>query len=113
VATALWTSTSGWSLAALPLFVWMGEVLYRSRLAQSLFQGLAPLLARLPGGLLHVNVVASALFAAVIGSSAATTATVGRFTLPELLRRGYPKPLALGSLAGAGTLGFLIPPASS
>jgi tripartite ATP-independent transporter DctM subunit len=110
VATALWTSTSGWSLAALPLFVWMGEVLYRSRLAQSLFQGLAPLLARLPGGLLHVNVVASALFAAVIGSSAATTATVGRFTLPQLLRRGYPKPLALGSLAGAGTLGFLIPP---
>ncbi len=110
VATALWISTSGWSLAALPLFVWMGEVLYRSRLAQSLFQGLAPLLARLPGGLLHVNVVASALFAAVIGSSAATTATVGRFTLPELLRRGYPKPLALGSLAGAGTLGFLIPP---
>ncbi|WP_117238383.1 TRAP transporter large permease [Thermus sediminis] len=110
VATALWTSTSGWSLAALPLFVWMGEILYRSRLAQSLFQGLTPLLARLPGGLLHVNVVASALFAAVIGSSAATTATVGRFTLPELLRRGYPKPLALGSLAGAGTLGFLIPP---
>lgn len=110
VATALWTSTSGWGLAALPLFVWMGEVLYRSRLAQSLFQGLAPLLAWLPGGLLHVNVVASALFAAVIGSSAATTATVGRFTLPELLRRGYPKPLALGSLAGAGTLGFLIPP---
>lgn len=110
VATALWASTSGWSLAALPLFVWMGEVLYRSRLAQGLFQGLSPLLSRLPGGLLHVNVVASALFAAVIGSSAATTATVGRFTLPELLHRGYPKPLALGSLAGAGTLGFLIPP---
>lgn len=110
LATALWTSTSGWSLAALPLFVWMGEILYRSRLAQGLFQGLSPFLARLPGGLLHVNVVASALFAAVIGSSAATTATVGRFTLPELLRRGYPKPLALGSLAGAGTLGFLIPP---
>ncbi|WP_243028852.1 TRAP transporter large permease [Thermus albus] len=110
LATALWTSTSGWSLAALPLFVWMGEILYRSRLAQGLFQGLSPLLSRLPGGLLHVNVVASALFAAVIGSSAATTATVGRFTLPELLHRGYPKPLALGSLAGAGTLGFLIPP---
>ena len=110
LATALWTSTSGWSLAALPLFVWMGEILYRSRLAQGLFAGLSPLLAHLPGGLLHVNVVASALFAAVIGSSAATTATVGRFTLPELLRRGYPRPLALGSLAGAGTLGFLIPP---
>lgn len=94
LATALWTSTSGWSLAALPLFVWMGEILYRSRLAQGLFQGLSPLLSRLPGGLLHVNVVASALFAAVIGSSAATTATVGRFTLPELVRRGYPKPLA-------------------
>ncbi|GAA5335348.1 TRAP transporter large permease subunit [Thermus hydrothermalis] len=88
----------------------MGEVLYRSLLAQGLFQGLAPLLSRLTGGLLHGNVVASALFAAVIGSSAATTATVNRFTLPELLRRGYPKPLALGSLAGAGTLGFLIPP---
>lgn len=110
LATALWTSTSGWSLAALPLFVWMGEILYRSRLAQGLLQGLSPLLSRLPGGLLHVNVVASALFAAVIGSSAATTATVGRFTLPELLRQGYPRPLALGSLAGAGTLGFLIPP---
>jgi len=113
VATALWTSTSSWSLAALPLFVWMGEILYRSRLAQELFQGLAPLLGRLPGGLLHVNVVASALFAAVIGSSAATTATVGRFTLPELLRQGYPKALALGSLAGAGTLGFLSRRASS
>ncbi len=110
VATALWTSTSSWSLAALPLFVWMGEILYRTRLAEGLFRGLGPLLGRLPGGLLHVNVVASALFAAVIGSSAATTATVGRFTLPELLRHGYPKPLALGSLAGAGTLGFLIPP---
>jgi C4-dicarboxylate transporter DctM subunit len=113
VATALWTSTSGWSLAALPLFVWMGEVLYRSRLAQSLFQGLAPLLARLPGGLLHVNVVASALFAAVIGSSAATTATVGRFTLPQLLRRGYPKPLALGSWPGLAPWAFSFPPASS
>ncbi len=110
LATALWTSVSGWSLAALPLFVWMGEILYRSRLAEGLFAGLAPFLGRLPGGLLHVNVVASTLFAAVIGSSAATTATVGRFVLPELLKRGYPKPLALGSLAGAGTLGFLIPP---
>ncbi len=110
LATALWASTSGWSLAALPLFVWMGEILYRSRLGQELLKGLSPLLGRLPGGLLHVNVVASALFAAVIGSSAATTATVGRFTLPALLERGYPKALALGSLAGAGTLGFLIPP---
>ncbi|GAA6735189.1 TRAP transporter large permease subunit [Thermus oshimai] len=110
VASALWSALSGWSLAALPLFIWMGEILYRSRLSAWLFAGLAPWLGRLPGGLLHLNVLGSAIFAAVIGSSAATTATVGRITLPELRRRGYPEDLAVGSLAGAGTLGFLIPP---
>lgn len=110
VATALWTAVSGWSLAALPLFIWMGEILFRSRLSVDLFAGLAPWLSRLPGGLLHVNVLGSAIFAAVIGSSAATTATVGKITLPELRARGYPDALVLGSLAGSGTLGLLIPP---
>jgi len=110
VASALWTSVSGWSLAALPLFIWMGEILYRSGLSGLLFSAFSPWLGRLPGGLLHVNVLASTLLAAVIGSSAATTATVGRIALPELRKRGYPEDMALGSLAGAGTLGFLIPP---
>ncbi|RDI95666.1 C4-dicarboxylate ABC transporter permease [Meiothermus sp. QL-1] len=110
VASSLWSAVSSWSLAALPMFIWMGEILYRTRLAADLFEGLAPWLGRIPGRLLHVNVLASGLFAAVIGSSAATTATVGKIALPELLRRGYPERLVLGSLAGSGTLGLLIPP---
>ncbi|WP_027882138.1 TRAP transporter large permease [Meiothermus rufus] len=110
VASSLWTSVSSWSLAALPMFIWMGEILYRTRLAADLFEGLAPWLRRIPGRLLHINVLASGLFAAVIGSSAATTATVGKIALPELLKRGYPERMVLGSLAGSGTLGLLIPP---
>ncbi|WP_337869353.1 TRAP transporter large permease subunit [Meiothermus sp.] len=110
VASSLWGSVSSWSLAALPMFIWMGEILYRTRLAADLFEGLSPWLRRIPGRLLHINVLASGIFAAVIGSSAATTATVGKIALPELLRRGYPERLVLGSLAGSGTLGLLIPP---
>lgn len=110
VASSLWGSVSSWSLAALPMFIWMGEILYRTRLAADLFEGLAPWLGRIPGRLLHINVLASGIFAAVIGSSAATTATVGKIALPELLKRGYPERLVLGSLAGSGTLGLLIPP---
>jgi tripartite ATP-independent transporter DctM subunit len=110
VASSLWTSVSSWSLAALPMFIWMGEILYRTRLAANLFEGLSPWLWRIPGRLLHINVLASGIFAAVIGSSAATTATVGKIALPELMRRGYPERLVLGSLAGSGTLGLLIPP---
>ncbi|MER3480524.1 MAG: C4-dicarboxylate ABC transporter permease [Meiothermus sp.] len=110
VASSLWTSVSSWSLASLPMFIWMGEILFRTRLASDLFEGLAPWLYRVPGRLLHINVIASGVFAAVIGSSAATTATVGKISLPELLRRGYPERMALGSLAGSGTLGLLIPP---
>ncbi len=109
-ATKVWGSMTVWDLTALPMFIWMGEILFRSRLAADMFAGLSPLTRRLPGGLLHVNVFGCALFAAVSGSSAATTATVGRMTAPELTGRGYPPSIAIGSLAGSGTFGFLIPP---
>ncbi len=110
LANSVWNSLNSWTLSALPLFVLMGEILYRTAIARKLLSGLAPWLSWLPGRLLHVNVVACSLFAAISGSSAATTATVGKITYCELTARGYDKGLALGSLAGAGTLGFLIPP---
>lgn len=103
-------SASSWELAAVPMFIWMGEIMFRTDISERLYKGLSPLVARIPGGLLHTNVLGSALFAAVSGSSAATTATVGRITTDELSRRGYSQSLALGSLAGAGSLGLLIPP---
>ncbi len=106
----IWGSTSSWTLTALPLFLWMGEILFRTRLSESMFRGLAPWIERLPGRLLHTNVIGCAIFAAVSGSSAATCATIGKITLPELKRRGYPDGMAVGTLAGAGTLGLLIPP---
>ncbi len=106
----IWGSTSSWTLTALPLFLWMGEILFRTKLSEDMFKGLAPWLNRLPGRLLHVNVIGSTIFAAVSGSSAATCATIGRIALPELRQRGYPESLAVGSLAGAATLGLLIPP---
>ncbi|KUF10892.1 TRAP transporter large permease [Pseudoponticoccus marisrubri] len=109
-ATKVWGGLSVWGLTALPMFIWMGEILVRSRLSSDMFSGLAPFTARLPGKLLHVNVLACGLFAAVSGSSAATTATIGRMSLPELKARGYDERMAIGSLAGAGTFGFLIPP---
>ncbi len=110
IANSVWNSMDSWSLTALPLFVLMGEILYRTAISTKLLNGLLPWFSRIPGRLLHINVVACSLFAAVSGSSAATTATVGKITLDELSRRGYDRDLALGSLAGAGTLGFLIPP---
>lgn len=110
LAGDMWRSLNAPELAALPLFVLMGELLYRTKLAEKLFNGLSPWLSRVPGGLVHTNVLGCTLFAAVSGSSAATTATVGRITLAELESRGYDRDLALGSLCGAGTLGFLIPP---
>ncbi|MBK9364278.1 MAG: TRAP transporter large permease subunit [Rubrivivax sp.] len=110
MAVTIWGSASSWTLTALPLFVWMGEILFRTRLSQDMFRGLAPWMQALPGRLLHVNVVGCAIFAAVSGSSAATCATIGKMSLPELKRRGYPDGIAIGSLAGAGTLGLLIPP---
>ena len=103
-------ASSSWELSAIPLFVWMGEIVFRTSLVRRMFGGLSVLTARLPGGLLHANVFGCALFAAVSGSSAATTATVGKITLGELRKRGYDDNLAIGSLAGAGTLGLLIPP---
>ena len=110
MAVTIWGSSSSWTLTALPLFIWMGEILFRTRLSQDMFKGLAPWMQRLPGRLLHTNVVGCAIFAAVSGSSAATCATIGKMSLPELARRGYPDMMSLGSLAGAGTLGLLIPP---
>src|SRR3954470_10400953 len=110
MAVTIWGSASSWTLTALPLFIWMGEILFRTRLSQDMFRGLAPWMQHLPGRLLHTNVVGCAIFAAVSGSSAATCATIGKMSLPELAKRGYPDRMAIGSLAGAGTLGLLIPP---
>lgn len=110
IATTAWSSIASWSLAPLPLFIWMGEILFRSRLSEDMFTGLAPWLNRLPGRLLHVNVLGCGIFAAVSGSSAATAATIGRMSIPELRKQGYDDKLILGSLAGSGTLGLLIPP---
>ena len=110
MALTVWSSSSSWTLTALPLFVWMGEILFRTRLSQDMFRGLAPWMQSLPGRLLHVNVAGCTIFAAVSGSSAATCATIGKMSLPELARRGYPDGISIGSLAGAGTLGLLIPP---
>ncbi len=110
MATTMWSMGSSWSLTALPLFVWMGEILFRTKLSENLFKGLSPWLARLPGGLIHVNVLGCAIFAAISGSSAATVATVGKMSIPELRKRNYPENFLLGTLAGSGTLGLLIPP---
>jgi tripartite ATP-independent transporter DctM subunit len=108
--TTIWTTSSSWTLTALPLFIWMGEILFRTRLSEDMFKGLAPWMARLPGGLLHTNVVGCTIFAAVSGSSAATLVTVGKMSVPELQKRGYPEYMTIGTLAGAATLGLMIPP---
>src|SRR5215213_231095 len=110
LATTAWSASSQWTLAALPLFIWMGEILFRTKLSEEMFRGLSPWVQWLPGRLTHVNVIGCGIFAAVSGSSAATCATIGKIALPELDKRGYDKGLSLGSLAGAGTLGLLIPP---
>ena len=110
MAVTIWGAASSWTLTALPLFCWMGEILFRTRLSEDMFRGLAPWLERLPGRLLHTNIIGCTIFAAVSGSSAATCATIGKMTLPELKSRGYPEGITIGTLAGAGTLGLLIPP---
>ena len=106
----IWGSSSSWTLTALPLFIWMGEILFRTKLSEDMFKGLAPWLEKIPGRLLHANIIGCTIFAAVSGSSAATCATIGKMALPELKKRGYPDSIAIGTLAGAGTLGLLIPP---
>jgi len=107
---SFWGSSASWTLAALPLFVWMGEILYRTRLSEEMFEGLSPWLGWLPGRLMHVNILGCAVFGTVSGSSAATCATIAKVALPELKRRGYDEKTCLGSLAAAGTLGILLPP---
>ena len=108
--TTIWTGASSWTLTALPLFIWMGEILFRTRLSQDMFKGLAPWMSWLPGGLLHTNIVGCTIFAAVSGSSAATLTTVGKMSIPELRARNYPEYMIIGTLAGAATLGLMIPP---
>lgn len=110
LATTVWSASASWTLAALPLFIWMGEILFRTRLSAQMFQGLAPWLQWLPGRLVHTNIVGCGIFAAVSGSSAATCATIGKIALPELKKRGYDEGISIGTLAGSGTLGLLIPP---
>src|SRR5437868_9723757 len=110
MATTTWGSSTSWALTALPLFIWMGEILFRTRISEDMFHGLAPWMAPLPGRLMHCNVFGCGIFAAISGSSAATAATIGRITIPELLKRRYDEKMAIGSLAGAGTLGLPIPP---
>jgi C4-dicarboxylate transporter DctM subunit len=110
LSNVAWNNTNGSAMMALPFFIWMGEILFRSKISENLFRGLSPWMDNIPGRLIHVNVMACTFFAAVSGSSAATTATVGKITVPELQKRGYDYDLSIGSLAGAGTLGFMIPP---
>ncbi len=108
--TTIWTSSSSWTLTALPLFIWMGEILFRTRLSEDMFKGISPWMAPLPGGLVHTNIVGCTVFAAVSGSSAATLTTVGKMSIPELRSRGYPEYMIIGTLTGAATLGLMIPP---
>ncbi|WP_160000516.1 TRAP transporter large permease [Roseomonas sp. 18066] len=110
LASSFWEATGSWTLAALPMFVWMGEILFRTKLSEELFNGLAPWVRRIPGRLLHVNILACGIFGSVSGSSAATCATVSKIALPELKKRGYDEDVAIGSLATSGTLGIMIPP---
>mgnify|MGYP001025853351 CR=1 FL=1 len=110
MSTTVWGSSNSWELAALPMFIWMGEILFRSRLSEDMFTGLAPWITRLPGRLMHVNILGCGIFAAVSGSSAATAATIGKMAIPELNKRGYDEKMMIGTLAGSGTLGLLIPP---
>lgn len=110
MAITIWGSASSWTLTALPLFIWMGEILLRTKISEDMFKGLAPWLQWLPGRLLHTNIIGCTIFAAVSGSSAATCATIGKMTLPEVTKRGYPENMVIGTLAGASTLGLLIPP---
>ncbi len=108
--TTIWSASSSWTLTALPMFIWMGEILYRTRLSEDMFKGLSPWMAPLPGGLVHTNIVGCTIFAAVSGSSAATLTTVGKMSIPELRKRNYPETMVIGTLAGAATLGLMIPP---
>src|SRR4249920_1007956 len=107
---SFWGSSASWTLAALPMFIWMGEILFRTKLSEEMFEGLSPWLNRIPGRLMHTTILGCGIFGSVSGSSAATCATISKVALPELLKRGYDEKIALGSLATAGTLGILIPP---
>ena len=103
-------TVTSWELAAVPLFIWMGEIINRSNVSERLFRGLTPWVSGLPGGLVHTNVAGCVLFAAVSGSSVATTATIGKITTRALAERDYDVNLSIGSVAAAGSIGIMIPP---
>jgi tripartite ATP-independent transporter DctM subunit len=105
-----WGAANSFTLAAIPLFVLMAEILLGSGLSTRLYNGVAPFMRRLPGGLLHTNIAGSGIFAAISGGSAPTAAAMSTVALPELSARGYNTRLVAGSLAAGGTLGILIPP---
>lgn len=105
-----WGASNSFTLAAIPLFVLMAEILLGAGLSTRLYNGVAPFVRRLPGGLLHTNIAGSAIFAAISGGSAPTAAAMSTVALPELGARGYDRRIVAGSLAAGGTLGILIPP---
>ena len=105
-----WGSANSFTLAAIPLFILMAEILLGSGLSERLYNGISPLMRRLPGGLLHSNIAGSGIFAAISGGSAPTAAAMSTVALPQLSARGYDRRLVAGSLAAGGTLGILIPP---
>jgi tripartite ATP-independent transporter DctM subunit len=106
----IWNSSSEYILIAIPMFVMLGEILLRAGIAERVYNAIAQWLSWLPGGLMHANIGASAMFAATSGSSVATAATIGTVALPQMTQRKYHEPLFLGSIAAGGTLGILIPP---
>ena len=110
LGSLLFNSVSSYSLVAIPLFIFMGEVLIKSESSVPLFRGVQKILGPFPGGMLHTNIISCSIFAACSGSSTATTLAIGEVSYPELTKAGYDRKITLGSIAGGGSLGILIPP---
>ena len=110
---AIWGVFNSFTLSAVPMFILLGEILLRSGISEKAYSAFAPLFRKVPGGLLHTNIAVCTLFGAVSGSSLSTAAAVGSVAYPEMSKRGYEKDTVVGSLAGGGTLGLLIPPSLS
>ncbi|MGE0222156.1 MAG: TRAP transporter large permease subunit, partial [Acetobacteraceae bacterium] len=110
VGSVIWNTANSYILIAAPMFLLLGEVILRSGVSTHFYRGVAAMMGRTPGGLLHANIVACAMFSAISGSSVATAAAVGTVAIPEMTQRGYARRIVFGSLAAGGTLGILIPP---
>jgi len=110
VGSIAWSNATSFSFIAVPLFVFMSGILLHSGIGKGLFTAVARWVGFLPGGLAVASIFSCAIFAAVSGSSVATAATIGMIAIPEMERRGYTRPLIIGSLAAGGTIGILIPP---